>query len=169
MNLKKTEIKFSTIKEEELFISGKDLAALLKATLAKDSYFRFKVKGFSMSPFIKDNDVVTVSPLLDSKIDFGRTVAFVHPKTERLAIHRIVDKIGDYYLIKGDCVFNADGLIPRENILGVVTKIERRCRKIFLGLGFERIIIALLSQARFLSFIFWIWRLVKFLFKRPVL
>lgn len=169
MNLKKSEIKFATIKEEELFISGKDLTALLKATLAKDLYFRFKVKGFSMSPFIRDNDVVTLSPLFNSRIDFGRAVAFIHPKTERLAIHRIINKIGDCYLIKGDCVFNADGLIPRESILGCVSKIERRSKRVFFGLGFERIIIAFLSQTRFLSFISWVWKLIKFPFRDSVL
>jgi len=50
-------------KEAELSISGSTLIELLEAVLSQEASFRFQAKGLSMSPFIKDGDMVTVSPL----------------------------------------------------------------------------------------------------------
>lgn len=152
------------LKQDEFSLSGTGLAELLKATLSKDASFRFKVQGFSMSPFIKDSDVVTVSPFSDSSTCFGRAVAFLHPKTEKLAIHRIVGKRSDTYIIKGDNAFTIDGLVSKENILGYVAKVERDENQVHLGLGIERFLIAFLSSTRILPIFLRICRYIKRVF-----
>lgn len=111
---------------------------------------RLQVKGYSMSPFIKDGDVVTISTIVDSSPGFGDVIAFIHPRTERLIIHRVVGKIGDAFLLKGESALEPDGLIKKENILGLVTKVERKGKKVFLGLGPERFLIALLTRTNLL-------------------
>lgn len=63
MKLKEAESEFYIIKEGGLSLSGKNLAELIQAVIAKGNPFRLKVKGFSMSPFIKDGDTITISPL----------------------------------------------------------------------------------------------------------
>ena len=161
--MKSSEIKagYCVVPEEELSLSGEAMTGLLQAATGMRIPFRFKAMGFSMSPFIKNGDVVTISPLLDHPIGFGKPVAFIHAQTGRLVIHRVVGKKGDYYLIKGDNSVETDGLIPMKDILGVVSKVERAGRKTQLGFGLERFIIAFLSKTRLLSFIFWIKSLIS--------
>ena len=150
MKLKEVESGFSIIAEEEFSLSGKALAELIQATLAKGAGFRLKVKGFSMFPFIRDGDVITISNLPDSSMNFGRISAFFDSQTGKLVMHRIVGKNNGGYLIKGDNTFKADRLICKENILGYVNRIERNNKAVFLSLGWERLLIAFFSKTRVL-------------------
>ena len=145
---------------DEVHISSKDLSELLASVLERQASFRFMAKGWSMSPFIKDGDIITISNLSGSIVSFGKPVAFICTHVKKLVVHRIIGRNDGYYLIKGDRVFKPDGLIPRENILGVVTRVEREGRDIVFGLGFERCIIAFLSRIKILFLIFFIWRLI---------
>jgi hypothetical protein len=77
-------------------------------------------------------------------------IAFIHPRTEKLLIHRVVWKSGDTYLLKGEGALEPDGLIKKENVLGLVTKVERKGKRIFLGLGPERFLIAILTRKNLL-------------------
>ena len=161
MKLKEVESEFSIIREEAFLLSGKDLTKLVQETLAKGAGFRLKVKGFSMLPFIRDGDVVTISSLSKFSIGFGKSAAFIDSRAGKLVIHRIIGKNSRFYLIKVDNAFSADGLIPKENILGGVIKIERNGENISLGLGRERWIIALFSKIRVWSFALFFWRLLS--------
>jgi hypothetical protein len=58
--------------------------------------------------------------------------------------------------IQGDNLGNngpvyADGIIPQANLLGKVTRIERNGKKVWLGLGPERRVIAWLSRTMLLT------------------
>ena len=153
----------------ELSLSSSAIAELTRAVISKNTPFRFQVKGFSMSPFIKNRDVVTISPLNDSPIGIGKIVAFVHPGSEKLLIHRIIAKKRNLYAIEGDRLFGRGGLIPRKNIIGLITKIERKGREFCFGLGPERFIIALLSRIKVLPFVFQCWRFISVALKRFLL
>lgn len=150
------------MKSNEVSLSSESLIELIKSTLAKNSSFRFKVTGSSMSPFIQDNDIVTLSSRRTGRIVLGDAVAFVNPVTGKLAIHRMVGTYNGCYLIKGDSIPHPDGFIPKENILGCVTKIERSGRSVRLGLGPGRLIIVFLSKNGFLHFVYCLWRLIPF-------
>jgi signal peptidase I len=132
------------------FSGSEVLPELVKEVLSKGVECRFQVKGYSMSPFIKDSDVVTISPISDSSPGFGDVIAFIHPRTEKLIIHRVVGKIGNACLVKGENTLEPDGLIKKENVLGLVTKVERGGERIFLGLGPERFLIAMLTRKNLL-------------------
>jgi len=147
--------------EREVYFSDKDLIELMQAVFAKGASLRLKVTGFSMWPFIKDNDVVTISGLNNFSIDFGRAVAFVHSRANKLVMHRIVGRNNGFYLLKGDNTFDPDGLVPKENILGCLTKIERNDKSISFGLGRERSIIALFNRVRLWYFVLRFWRLLS--------
>jgi len=105
-------------------LSGDVLPELLRDILGKDAECRFQAKGHSMSPFIKDGDVVTISPLSGSSPRLGDVVAFNHPEAGKLVIHRIVREKGDFYLVRGENAFEADGYIEKRDILGFVTAID---------------------------------------------
>jgi signal peptidase I len=152
----------------ELKLSGPALVELLKDVLDKGVPFRLRVKGFSMTPFVKDGDVITVSPLSGTLPRLGDVVAFIHPKTERLVVHRMVGQNGNYFLISGDNTSSVtNDLIPKENILGYTIKVEREGNEVFLGLGPERFLIAFLTRIGLLSHLLTpLWKLVRPFVKR---
>jgi signal peptidase I len=126
------------------------LPELVMEVVSKGVECRLQAKGYSMSPFIKDGDMITISPVSGSLPKFGDVIAFIHPKTEKLLIHRVVWKSGDACLVKGENALEPDGLIKKENVLGLVTKVERKGKRIFLGLGPERFLIAFLTRTNLL-------------------
>ena len=143
-------------------LSGDVLPELLRDILGKDAECRFQAKGHSMSPFIKDGDVVTISPLSGSSPRLGDVVAFNHPEAGKLVIHRIVREKGDFYLVRGENAFEADGYIEKRDILGFVTRVERKGRRVLTGLGPERLLIAFLSRSGFLLPLrHLVWKMVR--------
>lgn len=119
---------------------------LLKAVLEQGKPFRFRAPGFSMYPCIRNNDIITVAPLPGNRPCPGDIVAFIHPDTGKLTVHRVVKKEENAYLVRGDNSVKPDGIVPRANILGFVTRVERHGRDVRAGLGFERRLIAILSS-----------------------
>lgn len=152
--------------EGVLSLSGPELTELLRAVLDKGVPFRFRAKGFSMSPFIKDADIVTISPLSRASPGLGDMVAFIHPGTKRLVIHRVVGKSSESYMIRGDNMLQEDGPVTKADIIGRVTRIERHGRKILLGLGPEKFLIVFLTRSGlFLRFLLPMWRIVRPIFR----
>jgi len=124
-------------------VSGAGFAVLMAAVLEKGVPFRFTAPGHSMTPFIRDGDVITVAP---GRIRFGDMVAFVSPHSGKLTVHRVVRISRDGYLIKGDNTLEPDGTVPRTSLLGRVVGVEHQSRRVGLGLGIERVAIAFLSR-----------------------
>jgi signal peptidase I len=152
-------------REGALPLSSRKLENLLRGVLEKGASFRFQAKGFSMSPFIKDGDLLTITPLLESPPRFGDVVVFVHLGTGKLTIHRIIGKKVGSYLTKGDNAPERDGFIPKADILGRVTNVERSGKCISLGLGPDRFIIAFVIRTGLLPLLNPLWRLVHFFMK----
>jgi hypothetical protein len=139
----------------DLALSGSALAELMKEVLKKGYPFRFQARGWSMSPFIRDGDVITIIPYAHDRPRLGEIAAFIHPESLKPAVHRIIGKNSLACLIRGDNVSGSmnDGWIPKEKILGKVDQVERNGEKIWLGLrGPERYGIALFSRMGLLSF-----------------
>jgi signal peptidase I len=124
-------------------VSGAGFTVLMAAVLEKGVPFRFSASGSSMTPFIRDGDVITVAP---GRIRYGDVVAFVSPHSEKLTVHRVVRVSIDGYLIKGDNVAEPDGYVPRASLLGRVSRVEHGSKHVRLGLGIERVVIAFLSR-----------------------
>ena len=163
------EFKPSSCQEaQEFSLSGAVTIELIQAAFAKDALFRFKVKGFSMSPFIKDEDIITLSPVWRSKGALGKLVACVCPEHKKLVVHRVVGRKSNRYLIRGDSCLEPDCLMGKEDILGCVTKIERENKAFFFSLGPERIAIAFLSRNGLLPAFFFSWRLIPRFFRRLI-
>jgi len=140
-----------------LSLSGSALQEFLRAVIAKKAQFRFRARGFSMAPFIRNKDVVTISPFARHAPRLGDVVAFCHPATQRLVVHRVVSKHSGAFLIRGDNTARADGLISSEKILGIVTRVEREGQRVRLGLRTERMLLALLSRIGLL-FLLRLWQ-----------
>ena len=136
---------------DEISLSGSDLVDLLRAVMDKGMPFRFRANGISMTPFIKDGDVITVSPLSGALPRRGDVAAFTHPDTGKLVVHRVVGKTGRQFLLKGDNVDRVENKVPQKNLLGCVTIVERNSKQVFAGLGPERSLIALLTRFGLIS------------------
>ncbi len=138
----------------------------MRGVLTKGACFRFRSKGVSMSPFIKDADVLTIAPVQGSAPGFGDVVVFTHPITGKLIIHRVIGKRADSYRTKGDNAPEEDGLISGAAILGRVSKVERNGKYVSLGLGPDRFIIAFVIRTGLLPLVWPFWRLVRFFMRR---
>jgi hypothetical protein len=148
------EYRYLSRRISSLSLSGKALIELMLAVHTKGLPIRFKAGGHSMTPFIRDGDVVLVHPLTSLAPTLGDVVAFIHPETKMLRIHRVLSVSGAGCLIQGDNMAEKpDGLVPGGAILGKVTRLERDGREVRLGLGPERILLALLSRLGMLAVI----------------
>jgi len=155
-----------SILEDQQSIPSSTFTSLLKGVLDMGASFRFRANGVSMTPFIKQGDLVTLSPYTESKPRLGDVAAFFLPGTEKLTIHRVVGKKENGYLLKGDNATAIDGVIPLENILARVQKVERGGSEIRLGLRQERYLIALLARSNLLLSLFSVLCKIFRLFKR---
>ena len=70
------EPRLFVVKAHELPLSGQALLELMRAVLARGVPFRFCARGWSMAPFIRDGDVITVSRFRHDLPDIGEVVAF---------------------------------------------------------------------------------------------
>lgn len=127
-------------------LPGPALAGLAREILTRGLPFRFYAPGTSMSPFIKDGDVITLAPPQAVSCRTGVVVAFIRPEAERLIVHRVIAVSREGCRIRGDNSSKEDGFVPHTCIIGHVIRVERAGKTIRLGLGPERIILALLSR-----------------------
>ena len=154
---------FFVKKGSELSLSSPVFTEILSAVLERGSSLRFLAKGFSMAPFIRDGDVITLSPFREKSPGLGIVVAFFNPQYQKIMVHRIVGKKNGLFLIRGDNSPASDGMISGEHILGYVTKVERRGKNVFLGLGLEKCVISFLSRKGLLiPVLLPLWRIFRF-------
>lgn len=156
-------------KKEELSLPSTAVMELLRAVHEKGASFRFKAAGLSMTPSICNNDVITVSPLEKIPPFVGEVVAFRHSRTGRLLIHRVIRRKQNTFFIRGDRLRYTDPYIPRENILGVVTAVERQGRRLFWPDRFHHPFWARLYFRGYLAYReirFHLKAVLRFIFKR---
>ena len=123
----------------------------MRAVLAEGKPFRFRAPGLSMSPFIRDGDVVTIRPLGSRPPRTGAIAAFLYPGTGKVAVHRIIREKSGRFLLKGDNVPAIDGSLPLDMILGTVSRVERNGAKVSLRGRAGAAAIASLSRSGLLS------------------
>lgn len=148
-------------------LSPEVLLSLMEAILGRDLPFRFRAGGFSMLPFIRDGDIITVSPMKTGYISTGDVVAARFASKNKVLVHRVVKITDNSFLLRGDNCLKNDGIVSCPNILGKVTKIERRGKEKRFGFGPERFLIAVLSRSRCLFVTFFILRKLFSFFKNP--
>jgi ribosomal protein S18 acetylase RimI-like enzyme len=130
-----------------LSLSSRGQIELLRALMEHQTPLRTRVRGFSMGPFIRDGDVVTIVPVTCRQPGVGDVVACVPPETERLVVHRLVAREDTGWVLRGDNSLESDGVVGGDSILGTVTRVERNGREIAFGEGHRGAVIAWLSRA----------------------
>ena len=117
---------------------------LVGGLLAQGISVRIQVTGTSMSPCIRSGDVVTITPPTTDEVRLGDVIAF-SPHPGQLLIHRVVARTADGPLTRGDATPGCDEPAGR-SMLGVVRRVQRAGRPVRLGLGPERLAIALAQR-----------------------
>ncbi len=135
---------------------------LLREALSRGVAVRFRARGFSMDPFIRDGDVITIAPP-PAVWQPGDVAAFPATDTGRLTVHRLLVRQHNAFLAKGDNAPTPDGMVGMESLLGRVVRVERtHGMSQRLGLGPERRLIAFLSRHGWLRPLLVVWRWVHF-------
>lgn len=132
----------------ERTLAGAQMGSVLKSMTRLGITCRFSVGGTSMFPFIIDGDTVSVSPLKNRLPEIGDVVAFLTKGSEDLILHRIIGVQKDGCVVKGDARLQPDGIISNDRILGRVIRVERNGRSLRLGLGYEKVLVALCSASK---------------------
>ncbi len=128
---------------------------MLRGVLEQNVRLRMPVRGISMAPFLRDWDRLTVAPLGAAPPRVGEVIAFTHPRTGRLTIHRVIQlrsADGDEaWLARGDNCPTADGWIGPAQLVGRVVRADRGGRPVRLGLGPEGRLLAWLNRGQALG------------------
>jgi hypothetical protein len=133
--------------KHDVITDNEAVAGLLTGALKAGRSFSFRAGGFSMSPFIKDCDLITVSPFGKIPPCKGDIAACLDTARNGLIVHRIIKRQDIYFIMKGDNNRAADMPVSESNLLGRVTGIRRREKERYLGLGPESGLLAALSRA----------------------
>ena len=141
--------------DEPRIYPNKRFSVLMNAVIEEGNSFRFRASGSSMSPFIKNGDIITLSPLENRSIKTGDILAVIIPLDSRLIVHRVVSRKKDLVLLKADNCKKNDGWIPMSHIIGLVTRTEREGQRINFGLGPEKRLIAFFSHVNCLKISLW--------------
>jgi signal peptidase I len=146
-----TPNSFSPISADHvLSISGSALDLLLSDVVARGMSFRFRARGYSMYPFIRDGDVLTIVRKPAQQLQTGHVVAVRRPGTGKIVVHRIISRRSNGFRVQGDNAVVSEGLVPGDGVLGVVIRVERGDKRVMLGQGPERYLIAYLSRHHWL-------------------
>jgi uncharacterized repeat protein (TIGR01451 family) len=98
--------------------------ALSRELLNKGLSVRFQARGASMSPCIRDGEIVYVTPVIVSKL---RKDDIVLTKSNNgFRVHRLVvaDHAKDFFITRGDCGQQDDPTVRGDEILGVAVAKE---------------------------------------------
>ena len=96
---------------------------------------RFRAKGESMHPAIREGETITVEPVRPSGVRFADIILY---RTEKAVIaHRVVSRqktvrATKAFLVRGDAAKDHDEPVAEDQILGKVVLVERGGRTIVL-------------------------------------
>ncbi len=110
-------------KTEMLNLKREDFTSIAQEVLGRERILRFKAKGGSMSPFIRNGDVVEVVPS-KGKINLGDIILY-HSSYGNPVVHRVIQRNKESIITKGDSVPNSDQPILSKQVLGRVVVVEK--------------------------------------------
>ena len=90
-----------------------------QAVLEKNGTLSFVPNGVSMWPFIKNrSQTVIIESVTTPPVKYD--VVFFKRQDGSYVLHRIIEDLGDHYLVKGDSLFCVEP-VKKEQIIGIMT------------------------------------------------
>lgn len=99
---------------------------LLREALAHEGRFRWPLQGDSMTPTLPANCEIEVTPLQPS-VRLGEVIVFVVDDT--LIVHRLVARVGGYWIAQGDHRLVPDRPLHPDQVLGRVSAAYQHGRR----------------------------------------
>lgn len=112
------------MKKKELIINHDDFLSLSTEITQRGMSFIFVARGGSMSPFIKDGDMVLIEPFKGSP-ETGEILLIRTPEGRAL-LHRVISVEKDGVTTRGDATCQPDGTFGVESIVGRAVRVEGR-------------------------------------------
>ena len=101
---------------------------MAKELLWRGDTLRCRASGSSMYPFIRDGDIITVEPIIASRIRYA-DIVFFQSDEGRVVVHRVIKiKKADgkvCMVTRGDTMRRTDGYLDGRGLLGRVTIVEK--------------------------------------------
>jgi len=138
-------------KSEILNLKKEDFTSLAQDVLGRGKTLRFKAKGGSMSPFIRNGDIVKVVPF-EGNINLG-DVVFYRSSYGNAIIHRVIRKDKKRLITKGDSVASSDQPVLSKQVMGRVVSIEKNGWNIRLDRPMGRLLNVFLATISPFSFL----------------
>ncbi len=133
----------------EVILKRTDFGELSAKVLSRDGSFCFRARGFSMVPFIRDGEILTIEPVKAATLDMG-DIAFCRITGGRLVAHRVVGREvldgREILTMRGDAPSSSYDRVLAEQVLGRVVGVHRGEKLIRLDRGFQRLMARLLVR-----------------------
>jgi hypothetical protein len=134
------------VSEASVRCAGADFEGLAIHLLESGYGLRFRARGSSMYPLVRDGDILDVRPIGNAPIGVGDIVLY-RSSDKGIVVHRVVGvhRQGEKATlrIKGDAAGPADPRVLESQVLGRVVGIERLGRKFAPGGKLSRNLAAL--------------------------
>ena len=103
-----------------MIVPCRELMPVIRSALERGQRVRMTVNGASMSPFIRDGDVVELEPM--HSLPITGDILLVHCSVERYVLHRVSRVEGEVFFLRGDAQAHEEGPFTRGDLLGRVVK-----------------------------------------------
>ena len=131
--------------------------AIIRQTLAETGQARVRVTGMSMWPLLHHlRDTVVIVP--PTELHFGDIILYDR-RNGKYALHRVVHKKRDSFTMAGDNQWYLDRNLSYNQVVGIVTEINRNGRNIScknLLIKIYALLVAFFSFPRI-----YLWRIIK--------
>jgi len=138
-------------KTEMLNLKKEDFASIAHGVLGRGRALRFKAKGGSMSPYIRNGDVVEVVPV-KGKINLGDVVLY-RSYYGNPVVHRVIQRRKESIITKGDSLPSSDQPVLSTQVLGRVVSVEKNGWRMRLDTPPGRLLNILLATISPFSFL----------------
>ena len=130
-------------KTEMLNLKREDFTSIAQEVLGRGRILRFKAKGGSMSPFIRNGDVLEVVPA-KGKINLGDIILY-RSSYGNPVVHRVIHRNTESVITKGDSVPSPDQPVLSKQVLGRAVAVEKNGWRIRLDTPVGRLLNILLA------------------------
>ncbi len=140
----------------------KDFLELNGEILGGGNCLRFRIKGKSMEPFLRDKEVVIIQPIKQFEINPG-DILFYRILPSTIVIHRLIKIVPEngkmVFVTKGDANFYFDPHVYSEDILGKIIAIERDGQNIRLNTFMSKL--KAIFYVKFFLIKRWFWLILR--------
>ncbi len=134
-----------------LNLKREDFVSIAQEVLSRGRALKFRAKGGSMSPFIRNGDVVQLVPV-KGKINLGDIILY-RSSYGNTIVHRVVQRRREIVITKGDSSPSPDQPVLSKQVLGRVVAVEKNGWRIRLDSPMGRLLNILLATISPFSFL----------------